>query len=107
MNLIAVEGCTLTVPGGTVTVIPASSVTNPFITIDSKKTYHSISFTAVVGDYTGGGTITGSTTFSKGDNVGFVVQGDKVTVTLNASHGRTMVATITVTVAGQTSTSAE
>ena len=105
MKLIAVEGCKLTTPGGTVSIV--SSVTNPNISVDNKKVYHSITFTVVVGDYTGGGTLNSSTVNSTGDNVGFICLGDNITVPTSASWGRTGSATVTVTDAGQTSTYAD
>jgi len=105
MKLIAVEGCTLSTPGGTVTIV--SSVTNPYISVDNKKAYHSITFTVTVGDYAGGGTLQSSTVYSKGDMVGFICLGDNITVPTSASWGRTGTATVTVTDAGQTSTYAE
>lgn len=105
MKLIAVEGCTLTTPGGTVSIV--AGVTNPNISVDNKKAYHSITFTVTVGDYAGGGTLSSSTVSSTGDNVGFVCLGDKITVPTSASWGRTGTATVTVTDAGQTSTYAE
>ena len=107
MKLIAVEGCTLSVEGGVATVIPLSSVTDLNTSVDNKKAYHSIGFEAVVGDYSGGGTIEGSTVYSTGNSLPFVVLGDSVTVTLYASQGRTMPATIKVSQAGQSSTYAE
>lgn len=107
MKLIAVEGCTLSVEGGVATVIPLSSVTDPNISVDNKKAYHSITFTAIVGDYEGGGTIKPTTVNSTGNLLSFVVQGDSATVTLHASHQREMIATIKVNTAGQSSTFAE
>ena len=105
MKLIAVEGCTLTTPGGTVTI--TSSVTNPHISVDNKKAYHSITFAVTVGDYAGTGTLQSSTVYSKGDVFGFICQGDNITVPTAASWGRTGTATVTVPDAGQNSTFAE
>lgn len=107
MKLLAVEGCVLSVEGGTAEVVPLSSVTDPNTSVDDKKAYHSIGFAAVVGDYSGTGTISPSTVYSTGNNSSFVVLGDSVTITLHASHGREMPATISVSQAGQSSTYVE
>jgi len=107
MKLLSVEGCELFIEGGSASVTEATSVTNDHVTVDNKKAYHSIAFTATVGDYSGSGVINGSTTYSTDNGQAFVVQGDNVTIELTAAHRQPITGNVKVASAGQQSTSIE
>ena len=111
MKLIAVQGCTLTAIPGTVTILPPpASVISQSITVDNKPAYHSISFTVTDEETAsaGGGVLNGTSIFSSGDSMPFVLDKDHVEITLtNTTSGATFPCVVTVTNAGQTSTSVD
>lgn len=107
MKFIAVTGCTLTVPGGTVTVVGGDMSTT--ITIDNKQPYHSINFTIkLTTGHIGSGTINGSSTNTFGDNKHFVLEGDDTTVKASVPPPSTVPpVTVPVTVSFAANTSVQ
>lgn len=104
MKFIAVTGCTLTVPGGTVTVIGGDMSAS--LTIDNKQPYHSINFTiTLTTGHVGSGTINGSSINTFGDNKPFVLEGDKTMVEASVPPPATVppvIVPVTVSLAANT-----
>ena len=101
---VVVEGCTL--KGShedTITILP-TSVLSQKAKCGGKKIYQTIIFTSKAGTYNGGGTLGGASQKATGNNLPFVLEDAKVTITLTNTPPATDTKSSDITVAdcGQT-----